>query len=82
MKNKPPYAIESVDNALRLADDEIRFVATAECTQVLRVDRTSIRGPQTSHPGDAAITPDLVRVVVRLAAVGAPVGDEHDPGID
>ena len=26
---------------------------------------------RASHAGDAAITPDLVRVVVRLAAVGA-----------
>src|SRR5437879_406981 len=36
----------------------------------------------TSHPGDAAITPDLVRVVIQLAAVGTPVGEEHDPGIE
>src|SRR2546423_14830831 len=37
---------------------------------------------RASYAADAAIIPDLVRVVVRLAAVGAPVGDEHDPGID
>src|ERR1700722_5316130 len=39
-------------------------------------------GLKTSDAGDAAITPDLVRVVVLLAALGAPVGDEHDPRVD
>src|ERR1700722_8108360 len=39
-------------------------------------------GLKPSDAGDAAITPDLVRVVVLLAALGAPVGDEHDPRVD